>query len=284
MRRLPQKILISFVEKHKKEFGFKIHLPKEQLISQILQKVPKEIVLQQLYAPYGWAGNVTIHLFKVTGMMLNKEFSKNRLTDVLKNLESGRSLTNFPEPVDINLSDHEIRIRHEFLGEPIVYQDPETHELQTVRPLMTLFSIIHLPSGFTEIRVRERVYALNAAKLLKKYFKADYEELTFTRDHLGQWIDWATTLRNARFKPMGPISTLYMGAKEWLDLRKVDLFKEWWNKGEPLEGVYIKFEVRSGEKVGFGVNAKMGKIMLRTFTSEEEVKFIIKEAQSILGL
>jgi hypothetical protein len=284
LNRLPSKILINFARKHKKSFDLKSHSPREELISQILQKVPEEIILQDLYAPYGWAGDVTIHLFQIVGSKLNEIFKESRLTDVLKSFNFKRRLTELPEPVDMTLSDNEIRIRHEFLGEPIVYQDPSTYKLQTIRPLKIAFSIIHLPTGFTELRVRERVYALNAIKLLKRYFKGDYKILSFTRDNLAQWIDWATTLRNARFKPTGPISTLYMGAKEWVDLRKIELFKEWWKKGERIEGIYIKFEYSSKEELGFGINAKVGKIMFRTFASEEEIKLVINQGRSILGL
>jgi hypothetical protein len=72
-----------------------------------------------------------------------------------------------------------------------------------------------------------------------------------------------------------------MGA--WLDLREIDLFKETWKKGERLDGIYIIFEHPSGEELGFGINASMGKIMFRKFASEE-VKFVIDEARTILEL
>jgi hypothetical protein len=284
INRLPTKILINFAKKYKKSFDLKPHLPRKELILQILQKVPEEIILQDLYAPYGWAGDVTIHLFQIVGSKLNEISEESQLANVLKNFNFKRRLTELPEPIDITLSNHEIRIRHEFLGEPIIYQDPNTYKLQTIRPLKTAFSVIHLPAGFTELRIHERVYALNAIKLLKQYFGGEYRSISFTRDHIAQWIDWAATLRNARFKPTGPISTLYMSAKKREDLRDIDLFKELWERGERVEGIYIKFEYSPKEELGFSINAKMGKIMFRTFASEEEIKFVIDQGRKILGL
>ena len=290
LERLPKKVLISFAKKY--GVGLKGDLSdQEELRSQILEKVPKSVILQQLYAPYGWAGNVTIYLylFKDIKAELEEVSLRKRLESALDNINSKQKLTTKPKPVEVILPDkenNEIRVRHEFLGEPIIYQDPQTYELKTVNPLMTIFSVVHLPNGFTEIRAREKKNANEAIEQLKEYFhfQGKFEPLSFAREHLMQWIDWATTLRNARFKPEGPISTLYMGAKSWLDLRDVKLFKEWWEKGEPLEGIYIKFEIKPEEEVGFGINATMGKIMFRTFATEEEINFVIKEARLILGL
>jgi hypothetical protein len=284
INRLPTKILRDFTKKHKKRYNLRTHLPREKLISQILQKVPEEVILQDLYAPYGWAGDVTIHLFQIDGSKLNEISKESQLANLLKSLDFKRGLTELPEPVNMTLSDDEIRIRHEFLGEPIIYRDPSTYKLQTVRPLETAFSVIHLPTGFTELRVRKRTYALNAVKLLTHYFGGNYKILSFTRDNLAEWIDWATTLRNARFKPTGPISTLYMGAKGCLELRNVGVFKEWWKKGERVEGIYIKFEYSSKRELGFSINARMGKIMFRTFASEEEIKLVVNRGRLILGL
>jgi hypothetical protein len=75
-----------------------------------------------------------------------------------------------------------------------------------------------------------------------------------------------------------------MSAKKRQDLRDIDLFKEWWEKGERIEGIYIKFEYSPKEELGFSINARVGKIMFRTFASEEEIKFVINQGRSILGL
>jgi hypothetical protein len=289
LERLPKKVLISFAKKY--GGGLKGDLSdQEELRSQILEKVPKSVILQQLYAPYGWAGNVTIYLylFKDIKAELEEVSLRKRLESTLNNINSKQKLTTKPKPVEVILPDNtEIRVRHEFLGEPIIYQDPQTYELKTVNPLMTIFSVVHLPNGFTEIRAREKKNANEAIEQLKEYFhfQGEFEPLSFTQEHLMQWIEWATTLRNARFKPeMEPISTLYMGAKRWYDLRELDMFKEWLKKpGAKLEGIYIRYEGSSEEGVGFGINAKVGKIMFRTFVAEEDIKFIINEAQEILG-
>lgn len=92
------------------------------------------------------------------------------------------------------------------------------------------------------------------------------------------------TLRNARFKPIPPVRTLYMGAERGVDLRNIELFREWWKKGERVEGIYINFRPNSKEMLGFSINALMGKIMFKTFASEEEIKMIINKGQEILGL
>jgi hypothetical protein len=282
LRRLPHKILIDFARKYKKSFNLKIHSPREELISQILGKVPEKIILQDLYAPYGWAGNITIHLFKIDGSKLNKISKKSQLDDVLKSFNFKRELTEEPKPVAITLSDNYIRIRHEFLGEPIVYQDPITYELKTVRPLKTAFTVIHLSDGFTELRISERKYALKTIKLLVKNFGGNYESLRFEREHMAQWFEWASTLRNARFKPIRPLSTLYMAAQKGEDLRKIQYFIEEWKKDTYLEGIYINFTYKNKE-LGFGINAKVGKIMFKTFASEEEIKFVIDQGRKILG-
>ncbi len=229
-------------------------------------------------------GDVTIHLFRISESKLNNITGETELAEISKSIELKKELSALPEPVEIILSEDKVGIRYEFLGEPIVYQDPETRELKTVRPLKTAFSIVHFSTGLTEVRIYERIHALNVIKVFKQYFGGEYEILKFTREHLGQWLEWATHLRNARFKPKGPISTLYMGAKGWRDLRDIDLFREWWRKGEPVEGIYIKFEYAPKEEVGFGINAKMGKIMFRTFASEEEIKLIIDQAGRILEI
>jgi hypothetical protein len=283
LERLPISILVNFARKYRKDFSLKIHLPREKLLSQILQKVPENILIQELYQPYGWAGNVTIHLFQIVGSNLNLITDENQLKNILRGVNFEKELTELPELVDITLSGDEVRVRHNFLGKPIIYQDPETRKLKSVKPLETAFSVIHLPNGLTEVRVYERVHALNVMKKIKQYFGGNYEKLSFTREHLSQWIEWAVKLRNARFKPTGPISTLYMGAKEWYDLRTIKEFRELWEKGERIEGIYIKFETSSKRELGFGINV-MGKIMFKTFASEKEIKIVVEKGREILGL
>jgi len=285
LHRLPVKILTRFARIHKEEFNLKISQPKEKLISQILEKVPDEIIVQDLYAAYGWAGNVTVHLFHISKSELNNISEEAELLDILNNLNliSKKQITGLPEPVEIKFVDDKIRIRHEFLGKPIIYQDPVTRKMQTIKPLRTSFTILNPQNGVTEVRVYERVHALNTVKVLTRYFGGNYEKISFTREHLAQWIEWALTLRNARFKPLGPISTLYMSAQKEYDLRDIEMFREWWKKGEKIGGVYIKFEYRPKEEIGFGINAEVGKIMFRTFASEEEIEFVVDQGCKILG-
>jgi len=294
IQRLPDKILREFARRHRLAYDLKISLSREKLIKQILRKIPERVIAEDLYAAYGWAGDITIHFFSFTQSKLNSVSSESTLQTIVKqslpyiyNRSKPPTLTRTPQPFRVTFTDQngrQVRIRHEFLGERIIYQDPITRKLKSCKPLMTAFSIIHLPTGFTEVRVRQRKDAWNVVKVLKGYFGGELKELRFTRDHIGKWIDWARTLRNARFKPLGPISTLYMSAKEWIDLRRIEMFRDFWEKGEPLEGIYIKFEFSPKEELGFGVNAKIGKIMFRTFASEEEIDFVIKGAEQILGI
>jgi hypothetical protein len=55
-------------------------------------------------------------------------------------------------------------------------------------------------------------------------------------------------------------------------------------KGERVEGIYIKFEYSSKRELGFSINARMGKIMFRTFASEEEIRLVVNQGRLILGL
>jgi len=94
------------------------------------------------------------------------------------------------------------------------------------------------------------------------------------------WIDWALTLTNARFKPRGPLSTVSLSSKGWIDLKQVEEFKEWIKRGEPIGGIYVRAQVNA-EFVGFAVNAD-GKIVFRSYASEDEISTVIEAARKIL--
>jgi len=286
LSKLPGRILLSFARKYKNKFKLRVFNSKEKLISQILEKVPKKIIIQELYSLYGEAGNITVHLFRVKNSMLNNISSQTELSELLKNsnLTLEGDISESPNPVKIEFIDNKIRMRFEFLGEPITYLDPLTRIIQTVKPLRTSFLVMNPKNGIAGVRVSERKYALEMIKLLTKYFGGEYEKIHFTREDIAKWIDQALTLRNVRFKPIVDISTLYMSAKVEKDLRDSETFKQWWNKRERVGGIYIQFNYRGNEKIGFGINAWDGKIMFRTFVGEEEIEYVINQACKILGI
>jgi len=274
VRRLPAKILKEFCKKYSKDYGLKVYARRSELVSQILAKVPEEVLIKELYMKYEQAGNTTVHLFKLEGINVKK------ITDLIS---PRTELSEVPIIVDMMwINNTKLMIRFEYV-EPILVVNEE-YQLEVRNKLQVAFAIMHVLDNFVEVRTRSRNTALWIIRMLAKHMNSSYEPLRFSRDQIGSWVDWAKTLRNARFKPIrSALSTVSLTAREEYDLREIEEFEEWWKKEERVGGIYIKAEIPTGEELGFGINAEYGKIMFKTFASEEEIQYVIKKAKQILG-
>ena len=258
--------------------------------------MPESVLLDELYPQYENAGNVSTHLFQLNDSRISRDLNVEDLKDILEEndlIDAFQQripiqLIYVPQPVYFNYVDRNggrIYTRYEYLGRPEILRDPSTRRLVRLNPLKTAFSCLHVSDGLFEVRTRSRDVAYAVARALRKVFGGQYRDLSFSRDQLGQWIDWALTLRNARFKPIaGVLSTLWMTARRELDLRDEEMFKEWWSRGEPLTGVYIRFEYSKGRLLGFSINARRGSIYFKSYASEDEIEFVLKKAKEILGI
>jgi len=294
LERLPDRILRDFVRRYRKRFGLRCSVARPELIRQVVDRVPIDVV-EELYAQYEDAGNVTTFLYGHAGGLLNKVRNIQDLNHILMRVGLGSQfrhqekvkLKQYPQPVFFDVlsaGKRRIKTRFEYVGESMPYRDPETRELKVISPLRTVVSVLHLASGFLEVRTRDQATSTRTIRVLYRLFGGRFKKLKFSRQHLGQWIEWAKTLRNARFRPLtGVLSSLWMTARRDLDLRQEKTFREWWTRGEPVSGIYVQFEHRRGQVVGFGINAQLGKLFFRSFASEDVITLVVAEAERILA-
>jgi len=261
-------------------------LKKDDSPFKILMKIPLN-ELKPLISDYVNAGSCSMFLFTLDETCIQS--INNRLASLSKlvkpaDRKQGIKLTD----ISFNENNREILIEHQlWQGEKILPAwDSEKGPLfVSYNPIETIISTIYLDFGILAVRTSQQ----DLANTIKNFDinvlgGGDAQSLKIEGENISKILEWASKIRHANFRLQQEISSLSMTSaqnmetKEYVDLRKVEDFWNWKDKGE-LIGVYIILSIKEDEdeRIGFNLNFKNGKIFFKTAVNEINIRWVLNE-------